>query len=75
MVNWVHEIPWMNLKQKINDIHAKFYNKYLLIDAVNNSVEGFQHYHSEEQICSLGTIVDMKKDVDSAKTIYLINLD
>ena len=51
MVNWVHEIPWVNLKQKIKDIHTKFHNKFLLIDAVDNTAEGFQHYHNEEQIC------------------------
>ena len=75
MVNWVHEIPWLDLKQKINDIHAKFHNKFLLIDAVSNTVEGFQHYHNEEQIRSLGDIVDVRKNLDEARSVYLINLD
>lgn len=75
MINWVHEIPWVELKQKIDDIQAKFCNKFLLIDAVNNSVEGFQHYHNDDQIRTLGEIVEIKKNVDSARSIYLINLE
>lgn len=75
MVNWIHEVSWSDLKKSIIDIQAKFNVSYLLVDSVNQDVEGFINYHNEELFMSLGPIVDMKHDLDFARSLYVINIE
>ncbi len=75
MVNWIHEIPWEKLSRVIANIVTKFDVKYLLIDVVDDTAEGFQHYHQETQVRSLGTVVDMVIGLDSVRNLYMLNVE
>lgn len=75
MVNWPHLFPWFKLSEHIRNIIDQIGVRYLIIDGINSSVQGYAYYHGAECYEEFGEIVHAISSSDGARVIYLVRID
>ncbi len=72
MVNWTHEIEWQNLSKCVLQIIEKLKVKYILIDGIIESAEGYAYYRNSTDFLEWGFIHREVVAADAVRKLYLI---
>jgi SAM-dependent methyltransferase len=74
MVNWPHELSIDEIDAALRRLTESTAVSYLVIDAIAEHLEGYQHHHSPADLSRLGEVASVVDGGDGIRQLYAIRI-
>jgi hypothetical protein len=72
MVNWPHGIAWNELRDLVSNLVQMLPIRHIILDTIDPALSGFDHYHSVEDVATLGKLVSTQRSRDGARHLHVV---